>query len=146
MHRDAASKVQGDREAALNRLIEACPLIKEYLAGARRVTSGPYGELRVRKDYSYCNTRFWRPGMVLVGDAACFVDPVFSSGVHLATYSGLLAARSVNSCLAARSGRRRRSRSSNAATGASTASSTSSSSPSTGCRRTSGPISGRPRR
>jgi halogenation protein CepH len=100
VHRDAADKVQGDREKALNRLIEACPLIKEYLADARRVTSGPYGELRVRKDYSYCNTRFWRPGMVLVGDAACFVDPVFSSGVHLATYSGLLAARSINSCLA----------------------------------------------
>ena len=100
VHRDAADKVQGDREKALNRLIDACPLIKEYLADARRVTSGPYGELRVRKDYSYCNTRFWRPGMVLVGDAACFVDPVFSSGVHLATYSGLLAARSINSCLA----------------------------------------------
>ncbi|GLY85062.1 tryptophan 7-halogenase [Actinoallomurus iriomotensis] len=100
VHRDAAEKVQGDREAALNRLIEACPLIKEYLADARRVTSGPYGELRVRKDYSYCDTRFWRPGMALVGDAACFVDPVFSSGVHLATYSGLLAARSINSCLA----------------------------------------------
>ena len=100
VHRDAAGKVQGDREEALNRLIDACPLIKEYLADARRVTSGPYGELRVRKDYSYCNTRFWRPGLVLVGDAACFVDPVFSSGVHLATYSGLLAARSINSCLA----------------------------------------------
>src|SRR5262249_53584041 len=65
-----------------------------------RVTSGPYGELRVRKDYSYCNSRFWRPGMVLVGDAACFVDPVLSTGVHLATYGGLLAARSINSCLA----------------------------------------------
>jgi len=38
--------------------------------------------------------------MILVGDAACFVDPVFSSGVHLATYSGLLAARSINSVLA----------------------------------------------
>jgi halogenation protein CepH len=38
--------------------------------------------------------------MVLVGDAACFVDPVFSSGVHLATYSALLAARSINSVLA----------------------------------------------
>jgi halogenation protein CepH len=35
----------------------------------------------------------------LVGDAACFVDPVFSSGVHLATYSALLAARSINTCL-----------------------------------------------
>src|SRR5262249_3582184 len=76
------------------------PLIKEYLAGAQRVTTGSYGKLRVRKDYSYLNTRFWRPGMVLVGDAACFVDPVLSSGVHLATYSARLAARSINSCLA----------------------------------------------
>jgi halogenation protein CepH len=38
--------------------------------------------------------------MALVGDAACFVDPVLSSGVHLATYGGLLAARSINGCLA----------------------------------------------
>src|SRR5207253_2233151 len=42
---------------------------------------------------------FWRPGAVLAGDAACFVDPVFSTGVHLATYSALLAARSINTCL-----------------------------------------------
>jgi halogenation protein CepH len=35
----------------------------------------------------------------LIGDAACFVDPVFSSGVHLATYSALLLARTINSCL-----------------------------------------------
>ncbi|GDY68263.1 hypothetical protein SAV14893_076560 [Streptomyces avermitilis] len=76
------------------------PLIGEYLADAKRVTEGPYGKLRVRKDYSYHQTTFWRPGLVLVGDAACFVDPVFSSGVHLATYSALLAARSINSALA----------------------------------------------
>jgi halogenation protein CepH len=38
--------------------------------------------------------------MALIGDAACFVDPVFSTGVHLATYSALLAARSINSVLA----------------------------------------------
>ena len=37
--------------------------------------------------------------MALVGDAACFVDPVLSSGVHLATYGALLAARAVNSAL-----------------------------------------------
>jgi halogenation protein CepH len=35
----------------------------------------------------------------LVGDAACFIDPVFSSGVHLATYSALLAARAINTRL-----------------------------------------------
>ncbi|MEU1400481.1 tryptophan 7-halogenase [Micromonospora zamorensis] len=99
LRRESLERVQGDREKALMGLIEECPLIAEYLSEARRVESGPYGEVRVRKDYSYCQDTFWRPGMVLVGDAACFIDPVFSSGVHLATYSGLLAARSINSSL-----------------------------------------------
>ncbi|MFD1832750.1 MULTISPECIES: FAD-dependent oxidoreductase [Streptomyces] len=99
VQRDAASLVQGDPEEAMRRFIDACPRIREMLANATRVTEGPYGRLRVRKDWSYCNTAFWSPGMVLVGDAACFVDPVFSSGVHLATYSGLLAARSLNAVL-----------------------------------------------
>jgi FAD-dependent halogenase len=99
---DLASKVQGDPEEALQALIKESPLISDYLAGAKRITDGRYGQLRVRKDYSYHNTKFWRPGMVLIGDAACFVDPVFSSGVHLATYSALLAARSINSVLAQR--------------------------------------------
>jgi halogenation protein CepH len=99
VERSRAAEVQGDPEQALRRFVENCPEIRDFLADARPVTSGPYGRLRVRKDYSYCNTGFWRPGMLLVGDAACFVDPVFSSGVHLATYSGLLAARSINSTL-----------------------------------------------
>jgi len=96
---DLASKIQGDPEKALTTLIAECPTISDYLGSAKRVTEGQYGELRVRKDYSYANTKFWRPGMVLVGDSACFVDPIFSSGVHLATYGALLAARSINSIL-----------------------------------------------
>ena len=79
--------------------IEECPLIREFLSEATRVTEGPYGQFRVRNDYSYCHSHFWVPGTVLIGDAACFVDPVFSSGVHLATYSSLQAARSINTCL-----------------------------------------------
>jgi halogenation protein CepH len=100
VRREMASKIQGDPEEALTTLIAECPMISDYLRDAKRVTEGQYGELRVRKDYSYANTKFWRPGMVLVGDSACFVDPIFSSGVHLATYSALLAARSINSVLA----------------------------------------------
>jgi FAD-dependent halogenase len=99
VRRELASKVQGDPERMLHALIGECPLIAEYLAGAKRITEGEYGKIRVRKDYSYRHTTFWRPGLVLVGDAACFVDPVFSSGVHLATYSALLAARSINSVM-----------------------------------------------
>jgi FAD-dependent halogenase len=92
--------IQRGRDPAMRQFIECCPIIADYLSSAHRVTEGTYGTLRVRKDYSYCTTRFWRPGVMLVGDAACFVDPVFSSGVHLATYSGVLAARSINTCLA----------------------------------------------
>jgi halogenation protein CepH len=100
VRREMADKIKGDPEEALLALIDECPLIKEYLKDAKRVTEGQYGELRVRTDYSYSNTKMWRPGMVLVGDAACFIDPVFSTGVHLATYSALLAARSINSAIA----------------------------------------------
>ncbi len=100
VRREDANKIQGDPEEALMTLIGECPMISEYLRDAKRVTEGEYGQLRVRKDYSYATTRFWRPGMILVGDAACFVDPIFSSGVHLATYGALLAARSINSALA----------------------------------------------
>ena len=89
-----------DPEKAMAYFRAKCPLISEYLANAKRITTGMYGEYRTRTDYSYCNTRFWRAGLTLVGDAAAFIDPVFSSGVHLSTYSALLAARSVNACLA----------------------------------------------
>jgi FAD-dependent halogenase len=100
VRRELASKIQGDPEEALQTLIAECPIISDYLKDAKRITEGQYGQLRVRKDYSYCNTKFWQPGIVLIGDAACFVDPIFSSGVHLATYSALLAARSINSVMA----------------------------------------------
>jgi halogenation protein CepH len=86
-------------ETALERFLDACPTIRQFLAGTKRITEGTYGQVRVRKDWSYCNTRFCRPGLVLIGAAACFIDPLFSSGIHLSTYSALLAARSINSIL-----------------------------------------------
>ena len=97
--REAAASIQSGHAEALAVYISRCPLIAEFLGSATRVREGLYGELRVRKDYSYCNGRFSAPGVLLVGDAACFVDPVFSSGVHLATYGALNAARSINTVL-----------------------------------------------
>ncbi|GAA3728691.1 tryptophan 7-halogenase [Salinactinospora qingdaonensis] len=97
---DQIGRIQADREAALREAIQSCGIVRDLLSEATRVTEGTYGEIRVRKDYSYSHSRFWAPGIALIGDAACFIDPVFSTGVHLATYSGLLAARSVNSVLA----------------------------------------------
>ena len=42
-------------------------------------------EVRVTGNYSYEATKIGGPGWMLVGDAFVFLDPVFSSGVYLAT-------------------------------------------------------------
>ncbi|WP_405641160.1 tryptophan 7-halogenase [Streptomyces sp. NBC_00019] len=91
--------VQRDARAAWRDMIAACPEVSRLVGGVPEATEPPYDQVRVRKDWSYWKKSFWTPGMALVGDAACFVDPVLSSGVHLATYGALLAARSVNSAL-----------------------------------------------
>ncbi|HIO63235.1 MAG TPA: FAD-binding protein, partial [Dehalococcoidia bacterium] len=45
------------------------------------------GAPRVVRDWSYTTNRMVGDGWILLGDAACFVDPLFSSGVHLALMS-----------------------------------------------------------
>lgn len=97
---DKKRPVDGELEGAMNGFIAKCPIIADLLGNAKRVTEGIYGKLRMRQDWSYTQSKFWDKGLVLIGDAACFVDPLLSQGVHLATYSALLAARSINSCLA----------------------------------------------
>jgi len=76
------------------RLITMCAPIAARLGDARLASP-----VRVIRDYSYCSTRFFGPGYLLAGDAACFIDPVFSTGVHLACLSGYLAAQAVGSIL-----------------------------------------------
>ncbi len=56
-------------------------------------------EPRVIRDWSYTSQRLVGDGYILVGDAACFIDPLFSSGVHLALSSALLASAYVASVL-----------------------------------------------
>ena len=85
-----AGEAAGDATALYSRLIAACASIAERLRDAQAV-----GPVRVIRDYSYCSDRFHGPGYLLAGDAACFVDPVFSTGVHLACLSGYLAARTL---------------------------------------------------
>lgn len=56
------------------------------------------GPLAVR-DWSWCAKTMTGPGFVLVGDAACFIDPLFSTGVHLAVSGAHLAAAYVTTAL-----------------------------------------------
>jgi len=89
-----ASAAAGDPGALYRRLLAACPPVATRLQTARLVSP-----VRVIRDYSYCSHRFYGPGYLLAGDAACFIDPVFSTGVHLACLAGYLAAQAIASIL-----------------------------------------------
>ncbi|MFI6340951.1 NAD(P)/FAD-dependent oxidoreductase [Streptomyces sp. NPDC050535] len=54
---------------------------------------------RSARDWSYTNERFHGNGWVLVGDAAAFVDPLFSTGVALATLAGSTLSKVVDQIL-----------------------------------------------
>lgn len=70
------------------------------LAHAMRDTT-PVTDLRAEADYSYSMSQFVGDGWVLIGDAARFVDPIFSSGVSVAAHSAKFASDAVVAGLAA---------------------------------------------
>jgi flavin-dependent dehydrogenase len=74
--------------------IDSCPLIADLVKPGKLVTN-----MRTEQDYSYIAGSVTGPGYFLVGDAACFIDPLLSTGVHLATHSAMLGAASIASAL-----------------------------------------------
>jgi flavin-dependent dehydrogenase len=90
-HRRAAGDSLEEIYAAA---IAECPRIAS-LVGPGRLVSG----IRAETDYSYTTERFGGPGYLICGDAACFLDPLLSTGVHLATFSALLGAATAASVL-----------------------------------------------
>jgi flavin-dependent dehydrogenase len=95
IHKDTykAKRSGSVKEFYLNAIAE-CSLVAELLTEAELVSS-----VDVEQDYSYTAKNFCGPGYFLVGDAACFLDPLLSTGVHLATFSALLASASLASVL-----------------------------------------------
>jgi flavin-dependent dehydrogenase len=53
----------------------------------------------IEGDYSYIVDRLAGPGWLMVGDALRFVDPIFSTGVDVATYSADFAAEAITEVL-----------------------------------------------
>jgi flavin-dependent dehydrogenase len=74
-------------EDFLQQAIEEQPLLMETMRHAERVTP-----VRTAADFSYRSTRLIGDRWMLAGDAAGFIDPVFSSGVFLAVLGGEQAA------------------------------------------------------
>lgn len=85
-----------DPQAMFAREAKIQPWIHDHLQGATQI-----GEFRVTGDYSYRSKYCASDGLVLAGDAFGFLDPVFSSGVFLALYTGVLAGDGVHAALAA---------------------------------------------
>jgi flavin-dependent dehydrogenase len=78
-------------EEALAHCIAEQPVVNECMEKARRVT-----EVYATGDFSYRNKRLFGNRWLLAGDAAGFIDPVFSSGVYVALLSGEQAADALN--------------------------------------------------
>lgn len=74
-------------EDFLERAIAEQPLLTRRMTEAERVTP-----VRTAADFSYRSTRLTGDRWMLAGDAAGFIDPVFSSGVFLAVLAGEQAA------------------------------------------------------
>jgi FADH2-dependent halogenase len=74
-------------EEFLEQAIAEQPILMETMQHAERVTP-----VRSAADFSYRTTRMTGDRWMLAGDAAGFIDPVFSSGVFLAVLAGEQAA------------------------------------------------------
>lgn len=74
--------------------IHECPLIEDVVKRGKLIS-----KIKTEQDYSYMADSLTGPGYFLVGDAACFIDPLLSTGVHLATHSSMLCAASIASIL-----------------------------------------------
>jgi flavin-dependent dehydrogenase len=80
-----------DPQAIFEREIGENAWIKERLR-----TGHSTGEYWVTSEYSRHSRHCASPGLLLVGDAFAFLDPVFSSGVMLALKSGVIAGDAVH--------------------------------------------------
>lgn len=82
--RGAAAQTIFDQELA------QCRPLQERLQRAEQLFP-----VKTTKDFSYRASRIAGEGWVLVGDAFCFLDPMYSSGVYLALKSGEMTADAI---------------------------------------------------
>jgi flavin-dependent dehydrogenase len=73
--------------------VALCPPLADRLRAATLVS-----DVEATGNYSYACDHSHGGNYLLVGDAYCFIDPVFSSGVMLAMNSGVAAADAIHTC------------------------------------------------
>ena len=76
-----------DLDRFFARAVAASPSLAERMTNAELISP-----LTATANYSYSSPRFSGDGYILIGDAAAFIDPLFSSGVMMAMSSAAFAA------------------------------------------------------
>ena len=93
LHRDVYRerfKQLGSNEAVFEATMKSSPDVTALVETATRGD-----DIRVWRDYSYFAREYAGPGYRLAGDAAGFIDPLFSTGVHMAFLGALSAAATI---------------------------------------------------
>jgi 2-polyprenyl-6-methoxyphenol hydroxylase-like FAD-dependent oxidoreductase len=89
-HPEFAKQVNVPANRMLQWAVARCPVVRGRMKQARGEEQN-----QVLADFSYTCKPYAGAGYFLVGDAACFLDPIFSTGVTLAMMSAREAARQV---------------------------------------------------
>ncbi len=79
-----------DIEGFFDKYVQSNASLAAVMKGAKRIN-----EFKREGDYSYSMSQFCGDGFMLLGDAARFVDPIFSSGVSVAMHSAKFAAERI---------------------------------------------------
>jgi FADH2-dependent halogenase/halogenation protein CepH len=79
-------------------------VFEEHVARVPRITrrltgTKPVLDFEIETDYCYHSDTVTGPGWVMVGDAGCFGDPMFSGGVLVATVTGMRAGELIAAAL-----------------------------------------------
>ena len=93
--REIFRKSNMDVEAYFDAYVQSNPSLSHAMRNARRVN-----DFKREADYSYSMRSYCGDGFVLLGDAARFVDPIFSSGVSVAMHSAKFASEVITKAIA----------------------------------------------
>lgn len=94
LDKDEFTGFNGTPEQIFQYWVDASAAVKKRMAQARLLNT-----MQTTSDFSYHNRRLVGKRLLRVGDAAGFMDPIFSAGVFLAMWSGKLAAETVTEAL-----------------------------------------------
>jgi flavin-dependent dehydrogenase len=86
----------GDPQSLYEKAIAETPVVQRFLDGAEQLWPA-----RATADFSFRTEQRTGDGWLAVGDAGGFIDPLFSTGAHLAMHGGFHAADAIHGALGA---------------------------------------------